>query len=667
MSIYEPFKSFAEQVSSRAVELMLNRNLVPTTRGDISGVDAWEFYLESIPAEHNPIFRERRYHDGSYDRSFIRRFGHVLWIDADGNISTIWEVEGDSYLHEVAQALDLKLRSGSPRVYSLLLSQATFGSEPNYDDDGILYHHFVATTQGNIVSSRGPSTMSRINSKAEALTTRSSGKYVDALKSVLELIDGNMLYRGEQYRKMLAGWLEFAEGDGASAQRRALWKCSKSRIFDGVSGSAISALVQDVVDSVEIEDAVRRYEAMVAPANYRRATAIVTPAMIDRAVQELGDDGLGWLMNRKIATVSDIAHNFIFEAPTEGPALGLIDELKREAGSAIRDSGKLKPEMISLRDFAEELHGARSIEIAPGPGHSANRFALTCNEGDGDGDLAWGNGFGWTYLNSGTSDAVRERVKNAGGNVDAPVRISLAWSNSDDLDLHARSPEAYNGDIYFGNRRGFINGVNGHLDVDMNVGGENPVDPVENIYFDSADVMRLGIEVKVRNYTSRNAGPVGYEVHVVVGETTAVLRAKTNANGGFIVRMGGDGQLEFKGLSNLELAETTIGHKWVPVIGVSHSPNYWDDAFGTGQKHLMLLTEDFEIEAPVRTVFSEHLPADLHEHRKAINMIASRLVDEPKPGVQYARGYGFSNASGQSFIARVTEANGRKTVYKVTA
>lgn len=261
MSIHEPFKSFAEQVSSRAVELMLNQSLVPVTRGDISGLDAWEIYLESIPAEHNPIFRERRYYDSNYDRSFIRRFGHVLWIDEDGNISTIWEVDGNSYLHEVAQTLDLKLRSGSPRVYSYLIAPVLFGSRPNYDDDGILHHHFVAVTQGNIAKLEGASTMARIDSKASALLSRVTLEYTEALRTVLELIRDEQIYRGEQYERMIVDWLEFASGDRVSIQRRSVWQCSKSSGLDGISDSAISTLIQDLVDGMQIEDAVCRFEA----------------------------------------------------------------------------------------------------------------------------------------------------------------------------------------------------------------------------------------------------------------------------------------------------------------------------------------------------------------------------------------------------------------------
>ena len=43
----------------------------------ISGDKLWETYLESFPEGTNEIFRERREHDCSCCRHFIRSFGNV--------------------------------------------------------------------------------------------------------------------------------------------------------------------------------------------------------------------------------------------------------------------------------------------------------------------------------------------------------------------------------------------------------------------------------------------------------------------------------------------------------------------------------------------------------------------------------------------------------------
>lgn len=49
------------------------------------------------------------------------------------------------------------------------------------------------------------------------------------------------------------------------------------------------------------------------------------------------------------------------------------------------------------------------------------------------------NNFSWAYT-GGITDSIKERVKQAGGNVDGELRISLSWFNFDDLDLHVIEP-----------------------------------------------------------------------------------------------------------------------------------------------------------------------------------------------------------------------------------
>ncbi len=58
------------------------------------------------------------------------------------------------------------------------------------------------------------------------------------------------------------------------------------------------------------------------------------------------------------------------------------------------------------------------------------------------------------------------------------ITFSLIWDNFNDLDLHCEGPEEEY--IYFGNKKGKY----GELDVDMNAGGPDTDEPVENLYYD---------------------------------------------------------------------------------------------------------------------------------------------------------------------------------------
>ena len=43
---------------------------------------------------------------------------------------------------------------------------------------------------------------------------------------------------------------------------------------------------------------------------------------------------------------------------------------------------------------------------------------------------------------------IKEKVKNAGGNVNGVLRCSLSWFNYDDLDIHVKEPGGNH--IYYG-------------------------------------------------------------------------------------------------------------------------------------------------------------------------------------------------------------------------
>ena len=113
----------------------------------------------------------------------------------------------------------------------------------------------------------------------------------------------------------------------------------------------------------------------------------------------------------------------------------------------------------------------------------------------------WGNPFAWSYAGN-VTDSIKERVKRAGGNTGAPLRVSLAWFNKDDLDLHSVSPH---GHVFFADRKGI-------LDVDMNAGFGTSREPVEN---QSWDAPKDGLyKIVVNQYNQRETIDTGFTLEV---------------------------------------------------------------------------------------------------------------------------------------------------------
>jgi hypothetical protein len=74
------------------------------------------------------------------------------------------------------------------------------------------------------------------------------------------------------------------------------------------------------------------------------------------------------------------------------------------------------------------------------------------------------------------SDDIGDRLRREKART-GDITISLAWDTYDDLDLHVILPSAE--EIYYGNK----NSTTGSacLDVDMNAGGGDSKEPVENV------------------------------------------------------------------------------------------------------------------------------------------------------------------------------------------
>lgn len=87
-------------------------------RSSVSGDELWDLYLESIPAEHNQIFRQRRYYDANYDKNYIRRIGGLMAIN-NGQLESIWDINVDSYFGPVVEKLSEAVKSAPIQSYFL--------------------------------------------------------------------------------------------------------------------------------------------------------------------------------------------------------------------------------------------------------------------------------------------------------------------------------------------------------------------------------------------------------------------------------------------------------------------------------------------------------------------------------------------------------------------
>ena len=273
------FRAFAALVHARFNQI--------TKAGEVFHIDAsrddiWTTYLDSFPEGTNPIFRERTEHDCATCRQFVKNLGGIVVLDKDGNFQTVWDVpEAEGFYGIVAERMAEFVRCGSiDRVYRS--RETGFGAESNIekveDDLDITWHHFHAKLPKRLVVDNVGESNAAFDSAHQVLGRGLEELTLGAIELVTDLIDSNSLYRGEEHKKAVQGFLSLKQQhDALPEEKRAnfVWAnlSSKSARF---RNTAIGTLVQDLSEGMEVPKAVGRFEAKVAPHNYRRTSAPIS-------------------------------------------------------------------------------------------------------------------------------------------------------------------------------------------------------------------------------------------------------------------------------------------------------------------------------------------------------------------------------------------------------
>lgn len=642
-------------------------------RVDVDKDLLWSTYLESFPPGSNPIYRERREYDCSCCRQFVRAAGDTVAV-IDGAIVSIWDVTCDEPAYQVVANAMASLVKSRPIANVFLSAEPVAGTDKNFEqitDAVVTWNHFFINFPANLVC-RGVDIGPRL-SESRALHDvlyRSLTELTDdAVDTVLELISQNSLYRGEENRHAVSTFrtlqLEYGkliERSASESERHAfVW----SKIKDlpasvaKIRNTAIGTLLIDLSEGLEMEQAVRKFEAVVAPANYKRPTALVTKKMIESAKQTLQELGLISALERRYARLNDISVNDILFADRsvrKSLSGDVFDTLATKGGSPKRlDRVEEVPIETLIREI---LPRAESIEVLVENRHTGNLVSLIAPVNPtGKSLFKWDNKFSWSY-NGDVADSIKERVKKAGGNVTGDLCCRLAWSNRDDLDLHMVEPTGY--EIFYINRRQ-RSSCGGVLDVDANGADGLKENPVENIFYANRSTMREGIyRLYVNQFCVRDAAKdVGFEAEIdYLGGVTRFSYQKAQRDRENVAiatfRYTHAGGIEFvESLPSTQSSKTVWGIKtqdFQRVNVVCLSPNYWGDR-GVGNRHYFFMLDGCSNDGTARGFYNEFLHESLTPHRKVIEMVGAKMrTDE---SAEQLSGLGFSSTQRNDVLVRV--------------
>jgi hypothetical protein len=646
------FKLFRDKINQQFSE-MSNYELFQT---EISKKVLWETYLDSFPPGTNEIFRERRFHDCNCCKQFIRSCGNVVAITPDLKLVSIWDVVVDDEYQVVADEMSKLVKKGSI-TNKFLHFEKNLGNNHNFDIGLNRWDHFYFDLPSKFVNKTDKDTvLSDTRANVHVFERGLKELSTESLETVLELISQNSIYRGEEHREAVQNFFDLKKNFPKKTKKQNLyiWQNAK-KPGARIRNTAIGSLLVDISEGIELDQAVKSFESKVAPMNYKRPSAIISKNMIKNAQKKIDELGFSDSLERRNATMDDLTiNNVLFANRETKKALNVFDEMVNE----IKESKKnfQKVEKVSIQDFISNiLPKVNNVEIMFENKHKNNLMSLVApvNE-NAPGMFKWGNNFSWAY-NGDVTDSIRERVKRAGGNVDAVLRCSLAWYNYDDLDIHVKEPNGTH--IYFGNTR---SNSSAFLDVDMNAGGGNSRNAVENIAWTKKTQMQEGIyEVWINQYNLREHANPGFEVEIEYeGKTLTfkydkMLKTKENVHVAKFSYSKRGGIKIIESLKSEESSEIVWGiktQKFHKVKMIMNSPNHWDGE-KTGNKHYFFILENCNSGEPVRGFFNEFLNEKLTEHRKVFEVLGEKLKTDKS---EQLSGLGFSSTKKDSIICKVT-------------
>jgi len=637
----------------------------------------WDTYLASFPPGTNPIYRKRSEHDCSCCRSFIKAVGGIVAI-INGKRVSIWDINPKSVDHayNIVAANLSALVSTHPIENIFRSTEAQAGVDKTFEQivDGVkTWNHFHVVLPKSVVlrgTSIGPE-LSQSRADFDVFYRSLNEISIDAVDTVLELVAQNSLYRGAEHKATLEKFRKAKRGfdnidrDHRSARENFVWSqraTTQSSVLR-IRNTSIGTLLVDLSNGLDLEGAVKKFEAMVAPVNYKRPTALVTAKMIEGAKAKLEELGLTNALERRYATLNDIhIDNLLFADRSIKSKIGgdVFDDLRKE--TKVRTLNKV--EEVPIDAFIKDiLPNAKSIEVFVENRHISNFTSLiTAANPTAPQLFQWANPFSWSYTGD-LTDSIKARVKAAGGNVTGELCCRLAWEYSDDLDFHMHEPNGHH--IYFSTRR--IRSSNGGmLDVDANGADGQKDHPVENIFYERISTMKDGdYSLRVNNW-SRSSDGRDFEVEIdIMGEITHLTYEGAVRNGATVdvaTLTVKDGKVKIKPHIGATYASKKVWgiatQTFVPVQALMHSPNYWSEQ-GVGNKHLFFMLDGCKNENVARGFYNEFLRSDIAEYRKVLEMVGSRMKTDNSD--EQLSGLGFSLTQRNTLTVRV-KGNFNRTV-----
>lgn len=652
-------------------------------RIDCNTDNLWELYLDSFPDEIQKPWRERAFHDCQACKKWFKNLSNVVALTDEGEIITFFSCKVPDEYQMVFKILESFIIDAYNIRDIYLSSHKQIGHIQDLEHDEttgkVLKHDHFYTILPDKVLRTGVKV-------GQDIATARTNRYVfegslgvislDAINTVLELIEDNNLYRGQEWKKNLTTFRDLKEEFAIIAKEdKNNWYWLQSLKYgqsvSRIKNHSIGVLLTDLSNGVDLEDALKRYETVVAPSNYKRPKAIFTKKMLEDARKKINELGYLDSIERRYATLEDVSINntlFANRSLTKGIKDGdIFDELERDV--VVKHKTFDYAIEKDLKDFIkEDLPNVSEVALYTDYSLANNFVSLVTSVNDAPSMFKWNNSFSWAYKNN-IADSMKEQVKAMGGNVDVDLRFSIRWNNRDewdknDLDAHCVEPD--NTEIYFGHEQSSKTG--GWLDVDI-IDPQKNVPAVENIQYSNKSKMIPGTYYFFVHQFSYRGGDLGFQAEIEFDgklyrfDYPYKLKQDERVPVAKVILEDGNFSIEpaLKDVQdNISIWNVKM-NEFVPVSLICYSPNYWDTN-EVGNQHIFFMLNGCINDERPNAWFNEYLNNELNDNRKVMEALASK-AKLAKSDNQLS-GLGFSMTRHNTITVKIVNDEGEK-IYKL--
>ncbi len=643
----------------------------PIFEVDINKSAFYQLYLDSFPEGANPVYRQRREFDCSCCHHFINQVGSVLVYTPNG-WSSVWDFDAPYPFTDVCKVMSAELHQHSLRDIFYIDSKHA-GTKYSTEYKGIeviRWDHFFLDVPETYVRSRVdiPGLKGDFLDSKNVFYRTMQEITLDAMEIVYDLICSNSLYRGEEWKTQIAKLIELKHiYDNPATDRNAFIWTTPTKIpasLARIRNSSIGTLLISLSEGMEVENAVRAYEQVVAPANYKRSKPVFTKRMLEQAQKDITNLGYLDSLGRRYATLDDIKITNVLFANRDARAamnapVNPFEALASKAVSKPKNFDNLRE--VKIEDFIKDiLPTCTSVEVYLDNKLTSNLCSLIAPvNANSKCMFKWNNNFSWAYTGNITDSQIRENVKMAGGRVDGVLRFSIQWNDQDynpcDYDAHCEEENGRH--IYFGAKRSYAS--NGELDIDI-------IDPVkgkpavENIIYPSLNKMPDGeYRFFVHCYSQHGNSHTGFRAEIEMNGKTYqydyshYLKNSEQVNVAIVEKK--NDQLILKqefipsATSSRKVWNLTT-NEFVPVSLVCCSPNYWEEP-GIGNKHYFFMLKNCVSDESPNGFYNEFLNQELNKNRKVLEALGAQMAVQPIDNPLC--GLGFSSTKRNSLVVKV--------------